>query len=86
MERPRRTLPSVLVLAAIVLFGGLAMGGVPLGSLLVLGLVLMCPLMMMGMHSGQGNGDHLRGGVGHDSRELHPPPSPPRPDIYEQRP
>jgi hypothetical protein len=81
MQRQRRNLPWVVGLGAIVLFGGLAMGGVPLGSLLVLGLVLMCPLMMMGMHSGAGHGDHPRSEASHDGHVERRTMSPPRPDI-----
>ena len=41
--------------------GGLLVGrgfGVPLGTLLLLGLIVMCPLMMFGMHGG----GHQHGG------------------------
>lgn len=83
MERPQRTLPWMLVFTAIALFAGLALAGVPLGSLLLLGLVLTCPLMMAGMHTGSGHGDHPNSkGHDHDGEGT---VNPTRPDVYEPR-
>ncbi len=48
----------VLGLGAVALFGVLALAGVPLGSLLILGVLLTCPLMMAGMHLGSGHDGH----------------------------
>lgn len=82
MERPRSNLPWVMVFGAVALFAGLALAGVPLGSLLVIGLLLMCPLMMAGMHMGSGHGDYAQNGDGHvhdDPRVVNPP----RPDRHE---
>ena len=55
-----KTLRIGLVVGAVVL-GGLLLGrgfGVPLGTLLILGLFALCPLMMLGMHGG----GHQHGG------------------------
>lgn len=62
----RRFVPAVLLgvtaaMAAVVLFG------VPLGSVLYLGVPLLCPLMMIGMHGGHRH----RGHCADDSRDLH---------------
>lgn len=57
----RRFVPAVLLgvtaaMAAVVLFG------VPLGSVLYLGVLLLCPLMMIGMHGDHGHrGNHAHG-------------------------
>ena len=40
---------SLAAVAAVVAVVGF---GVPLGTLLIIGLVLCCPLMMLGMHGG----------------------------------
>ncbi|MEX2556097.1 MAG: hypothetical protein WEB06_10735 [Actinomycetota bacterium] len=32
--------------------------GVPLATILLVGVWLLCPLMMMGMHGGHGHGSH----------------------------
>ena len=51
-----KTLRIGLVVGVVVL-GGLLLGrgfGVPLGTLLILGLFALCPLMMLGMLQGQG--------------------------------
>jgi Na+/glutamate symporter len=42
---------AVAVVAAVLAVG---LFGVPLGSVLFVGLLLLCPLMMMGMHGGHG--------------------------------
>ncbi len=83
MERPRSNLPWVMVFGAVALFAGLALAGVPLGSLLVLGLVLTCPLMMAGMHMGSGHGEHPQSDRDDDAHECQGIVSPPRPDPYE---
>lgn len=84
MERPRRNLPRVVGLGAVALFAGLALAGVPLGSLLVLGLVLTCPLMMMaGMHMAAGHGGHAESDPEHDAHHDERPVGPRRPDLFE---
>ena len=59
----REQLPLYAVALA-VLIVGLAYAGVPLGTLLVLPLILACPLMMLFMMRGMGGMDH--GGTNHD--------------------
>lgn len=54
-------------LALVVLTVTGAVGG-PLGTLLLVGLLLLCPLMMLGMH----------GGASHDQSGEHPPAGPER--------
>lgn len=56
----REHLP-LYAIALAVLIVGLAFAGVPLGTLLVLPLILVCPLMMIFMMRGM---DH--GGTGHE--------------------
>lgn len=56
----REQLP-LYAIALAVLVVGLAFAGVPLGTLVVLPLILACPLMMFFMMRGM---DH--GGAGHD--------------------
>jgi hypothetical protein len=46
---------AVVAVIAVVAVEGF---GVPLGTLLIIGLVLCCPLMMLGMHGG----GHAHGG------------------------
>ena len=58
MNGSKRPSWSVLVLGAAALFGVLALTGVPLGSLFILGVLLTCPLMMAGMHMGSGRDGH----------------------------
>jgi formate hydrogenlyase subunit 4 len=50
-------------LVLIVLTGTGAVGG-PLGTLLLVGLLLLCPLMMLGMHGGgrEQGGEHAPAG------------------------
>ena len=64
----RENLP-LYAIALAVLIVGLAFAGVPLGSLLILPLILVCPLMMMFMMRGMGGMDH--GSSSHD----HQPPA-----------
>lgn len=73
MERWRQHLPWAAAAGALGLFGGLAFAGVPLGSLLVLGLVLTCPLLMAGMHLGSGHGHGIGGDVRGDHAHVGPP-------------
>jgi len=59
-------------LLLIVLTGTGAVGG-PLGTLLLVGLLLLCPLMMLGMHGGArhdhgGEPESRRQGVSRDGR------------------
>ncbi len=49
----RRFGPGVAV-AAVAAVLAVGLFGVPLGSVLFVGLVLLCPLMMMGMHGSHG--------------------------------
>ncbi len=51
----REQLP-LYAIALAVLVVGLALAGVPLGTLLVLPLILVCPLMMFFMMRGMGHG------------------------------
>lgn len=44
----------------------LVSAGVPLGSLLFVGILLLCPLLMAGMHGGHGHGG------GHDAHAEEP--------------
>ncbi len=64
MERWRKFTPTLVVAAAVAV---LAVGvfGVPLGSLLLVGLFLLCPLMMMGMMMG------MHGHGGRDDQGAH---------------
>lgn len=58
-ERLRRFTPALVVAAAVAVVA-VGVFGVPLGSLLLVGLFLLCPLMMMGMMMGMhghGSGD-----------------------------
>lgn len=61
----REQLP-LYAIALAVLIVGLAFAGVPLGTLLVLLLILACPLMMIFMMRGM---DH--GGTSHDHEHEH---------------
>jgi hypothetical protein len=61
MARFRRNLPRGTAFGALGVFAGLLLMlmGVPLASLLVFGLLLMCPLLMAGMHMrAPHRGDH----------------------------
>ncbi len=59
-------MPALAVAAAVAVVA-VGVFGVPLGSLLLVGLFLLCPLMMMGMMMGM-HGGH--GGTG-DERAAH---------------
>lgn len=49
--------PFVIGLVALGVAGALALGVQP-GTLLAIGFVLICPLMMFGMHGGHGHAGH----------------------------
>lgn len=68
----REQLP-LYAIALAVLIVGLAFAGVPLGTLLILPLILLCPLMMMFMMRGMDHGDS-----GHD----HSDPSARQEDLH----
>lgn len=53
-QRWRRYGPGLAV-AAVAAVLAVGLFGVPLGSVLFVGLLLLCPLMMMGMHGGHGS-------------------------------
>lgn len=78
-KRPEGTFrPFLWVLAAIgVAAVAVGLFGAPLGSVLLLGLVLVCPLMMVGMH-GSGSHTSRRAGV-HKSQTQ----TAPEPDTYK---
>lgn len=57
--RRSRVRPSWVFLGGLGLLGLVAVG-VPLTTLLYIGVLLLCPLMMVGMHGGHGHDD------GHD--------------------
>lgn len=59
----KRDQVPLYVIALTILIVGLAFAGVPLGTLLVLPLILVCPLMMIFMMRGM---DH--GGTHHDKQ------------------
>jgi hypothetical protein len=75
----REQLP-LYAIALAVLIVGLAYSGVPLGSLLILPLVLACPLMMFFMMRGMDHGDS-----GHDHNHDHSNPSAGREDHHDHR-
>ncbi len=67
MKNPNYGLYAIALAIAVV--GGLWLG-VPVGTLVLLGLVLVCPLMMLFMMRGMhGGGD----GHGHDSTDRNGP-------------
>jgi len=74
----REQLP-LYAIALAVLIVGLAYAGVPLGTLVVLPLILACPLMMMFMMRGMGGMG--QGGMSHDDDQ--PPRK--REDVPEHR-
>jgi len=53
----QRKARTILLVAAAVALLGVTVFKVPLATILLIGLLLVCPLMMVGMHSG---------GHGHD--------------------
>ena len=52
MAYSRTQIGAFAILAAVVALVAVVGFGVPLGTLLIIGLVLCCPLMMLGMHGG----------------------------------
>ena len=70
----REQLP-LYAIALAVLIVGLAFAGVPLGSLLVIPLILVCPLMiifmMRGMDHGGTSRDHDQPSAGHEAHHDH---------------
>lgn len=59
---------ATYALAAALVGAGAVWAGVPIGTVLVLALVLACPLMMLHMHDSSG---HLRHHAGHREAEHH---------------
>ena len=57
-QRRRRYGPGLAV-AAVAAVLAVGLFGVPLGSVLFVGLLLLCPLMMMGMHGGHDTGSDV---------------------------
>ncbi len=84
--RGRRMLGPGLAVAVGAAALAVGLFGIPLGSVLFVGLLLLCPLMMMGMHGGHGApggpdqvDDHTR-----PTREApHPDPIATRPTHHE---
>jgi hypothetical protein len=77
-ERRWRIRPSWIVLGALGILGLIVLG-IPLATLLYIGVLLLCPLMMVGMHAGHGGNDgsprghedHGSSGGGHwEGRDL----------------
>lgn len=64
----RRHLPFYVLAAAILFVGAMALG-VPTSSLWIVGLVVLCPLMMIFMTGGMPGGDG-QGRIGGDSAGL----------------
>jgi len=58
MAYSKTQIGSFLAGAAVIAVVAVVGFGVPLGTLLIIGLVLCCPLMMLGMHGG----GHAHGG------------------------
>ena len=84
-----RIRPGWLVVAGVGLLA-LVAAGIPLGSLLYIGVLLLCPLLMAGMHGGhhraQGHAAQAKRPEGtgfSDPRPLSPPAS--RPPVEGDR-
>jgi hypothetical protein len=60
-NRPK--LRTVLLLVAGVVFVAVTFFRVPLATVFTLGVLLICPLLMVGMHGGGHDADHARGDV-----------------------
>ena len=56
MERAQKR--RIFGIGAGILAAALWAFGVSLGTILLVGVWLLCPLMMMGMHGGHGHGSH----------------------------
>lgn len=76
-----RRLPLIALAPAGVVIAGTFLG-VPLGSLLILGVLLLCPLMMMRMHGGAARPRGIVAGdrehadrPSRDARHVHGDPS-----------
>jgi hypothetical protein len=55
---------------------GAVWAGVPVSTVVLLGLLLTCPLMMIFMHGGHGGGQGGHGGHGGPARDAHTGHSP----------
>jgi DUF2933 family protein len=75
----RRQQWGLYTIALAILIVGLVALGVPASTLLVAGLVLVCPLMMLVMMRGMHGGDRS---VQHDWHEWHS--TPPGPQQHEE--
>lgn len=65
--RDRARLRTALIVIGLGAAAGLAIFRIPLQSIFVLGIVLLCPLLMLGLHAsgGHGQGSH----AGHEDTE-----------------
>jgi hypothetical protein len=61
--------PGALLVIAGVAAAAVGLFGVPLGTVLLVGLFLLCPLMMLGMHGGG-----PAGGLHEDTTQVAPRP------------
>lgn len=59
--RDRQRARTALIVVALAVAAGIAVFRVPLQSIFVLGIALLCPLLMFGMHAG----GHARGSDHH---------------------
>ena len=74
MAYSKTQIGGFLVVATVIAVVAMVGFGVPLGTLLIIGLLLCCPLMMLGMHGG-----------GHDKGGGSSPPEGPVPTPIEDR-
>jgi len=58
MEGRRRNIPTLLLVGTAVIVIAVTLFRVPLASVLGLGVLLICPLLMVGMHGGHGGSHH----------------------------
>jgi hypothetical protein len=70
MTYSKAQIGGFLVAVAVIAVVAVAGFGVPLGTLLIIGLVLCCPLMMLGMHGG--GHDHGAGSSAGEASEARP--------------
>lgn len=57
--RDRQRVRTALIVMVLAVAAGVAIFRVPLQSIFVLGIALLCPLLMFGMHAGgHGHGHH----------------------------
>lgn len=61
--RDRQRVRTALVVAALAVVAGVAVFRIPLQSIFVLGIALVCPLLMVGMHAGGHRDGHDHGGA-----------------------